>query len=93
MSSTDPRQITTQDGVRLTSGDRAFNYYDHKPGVIGRVDDRPQPDTTRGQSTSTPMEEWSNHWFDFHHDDGTRTSLDGSRVCSEGLARSRGWIA
>ena len=26
--------ITTEDGIVLQVGDRAFNYYDHKPGTI-----------------------------------------------------------
>jgi hypothetical protein len=85
--------ITTADGVRLAAGDRAFNYYDMKPGVVGRIDERAQPDTMAGQDSSTPVAEWSNHWFEFLHDDGTSASLDGSRVCSEGHARSRGWVA
>jgi hypothetical protein len=86
------RRVTTTDGVVVSEGDRAFNYYDHKPGAVGRVDDRPQPDTLRGQDSSTPAGEWSNHWFRFEHDDGTSTHLDGSRVCSEEHARRQGWI-
>ena len=34
----EPGTIKTEDGVRLSSGDRAFNYYDHKPGRVGHVD-------------------------------------------------------
>lgn len=25
--------------IHLAEGDRAFNYYDRKPGVIGKIDD------------------------------------------------------
>lgn len=85
--------IRTQDGVQLKAGDRAFNYYDHKPGVIVRIDERAQPDTMAGQDSSTPVAEWSNHWFEFRHDDGTSCSLDGSRVCSEAMARRKGWLS
>jgi hypothetical protein len=84
--------IVTADGVEVSEGDQAFNYYDHKPGRIGRIDERPQPDTLKGQDSSTPMEEWSNHWFTFLHDDGSRTSLDGSRICSVQHAQAKGWI-
>ncbi len=83
--------IRTSDGKTLGEGDRAFNYYDHKPGRIGRIDAHAQPDTMTGQTCSTPIEEWSNHWFDFQHDDGTSCSLDGSRICSIELAIARGW--
>lgn len=84
--------IITADGVELTEGDRAFNYYDHKAGVIQHIDAHPQPDTLKGQNTSTPMNEWSNHWFTFLHDDGSRTSLDGSRICSIEHATQKGWL-
>lgn len=30
--------IRTEDGMVLAPGDRAFNYYDMKPGRIGRMD-------------------------------------------------------
>jgi hypothetical protein len=85
-------RVTTQDGVEVGEGDRAFNYYDHKPGTIGRVENRAQPDTMKGQSSATPVAEWSNYWFDFRHDDGTRATLDGSRICSEALAKRKGWV-
>lgn len=85
------RQITTEDKVVVTEGDRAFNYYDHKWGVIGKIDDWAQPDTMAGQNSSTPVEEWTNHWFHFNHDDGTSTTLDGSRICSAAFAERKGW--
>jgi hypothetical protein len=86
------RVIVTEDKVSLQSGDRAFNYYDMRPGVIGKISDRAQPDTMKGQNSSTPIEEWSNYWFDFQHDDGTSALLDGSRICSTRYAKNRGWL-
>lgn len=84
--------ITTQDGILLHEGDRAYNYYDMKPGTIGRVDSYAQPDTMKGQNSSTPVAEWNNFWFDFLEDDGHTTSLDGSRICSLAFAARKGWI-
>ncbi len=81
--------IRTADGITLQQGDRAYNHYDMKPGTIGRVDLRPQPDTMKGQDSSTPIEEWDNYWFDFLHDDGSRALLDGSRILSTEGARRR----
>lgn len=92
-TTTQTTTITTQDGLDLSAGDRAFNYYDHLAGTIEKIDDRAQPDTMAGQSSATPQAEWSNHWFDFRHDNGSRTSLDGSRICSIAYATRRGWIA
>lgn len=66
-------QVTSEDGVLLLPGNRAFNYYDRKPGKITMVD--------------------ADGWFDFEHDDGTVAYLNGERVCSEGFARARGWMA
>lgn len=64
--------IITEDKVKLQAGDRAFDYYGMKPGVIGNVD--------------------SDGWFDFTHDDGTRSILDGSRICSTEFAKRKGWV-
>lgn len=83
--------ITTSDGVTLIEHSRAFNYYDMLPGVIESIDANAQPDTMKGQDSSTPIEEWSNHWFRFRHDDGTSCHLDGSRICSLAFARRKGW--
>jgi hypothetical protein len=84
--------IVTADGAVLHEGDRAFNYYDMRIGRIGRIDSRPQPDTMKGQNSSTPIEEWSNYWFDFVSDSGGSTSLDGSRICTVECARRKGWV-
>jgi len=84
--------ITTEDKVRLVEGDRAYNYYDMRPGVIGKINDWAQPNISKGQNSSTPVEEWDNYWFDFQHDDGTRALLDGSRICSIGYATRKGWV-
>lgn len=87
-----PQTITTEDNVLLVEGDRAFNYYDMRAGYIGKINDRAQPDPKKGQNSSTPIEAWSNYWFEFHHDDGSRTLLDGSRICSIRYASRRGWL-
>jgi hypothetical protein len=63
---------TTEDGIVLSEGDRAYNYYDMKAGRIGKLaGNMPDP------------------WFYFHHDDGTRTTLNGQRICSIEFARRR----
>ena len=67
--------ITTEDGAKLAEGDRAYNYYDMKPGTI-----------RRGRTTADP-----DPWFDFDHDDGTRALLNGVRICSLEGARRRGF--
>ena len=74
--------IITADKKILHEGDRAFNYYDCKWGVIGEIDPRPQPDTSIGQTSDTPKDQWRAYWFDFIQDDGTRTYLDGSRIAT-----------
>lgn len=84
--------IRTEDGRTLATGDRAFNYYDMKAGVIGAMDAYAQPDTLKGQNSSTPVELWSNYWFEFNEDDGRRTHLDGSRICTIEYAQRRGWL-
>lgn len=38
MPETEHRKVRTEDGKLLFSGDRAFNYYDMLPGVIGPID-------------------------------------------------------
>jgi hypothetical protein len=77
-----PVKIVTEDGVEVKVGDRVFNYYDGKWGVIEKVDTHPQPETRIGQNSSTPVEEWENYWFTLLHDDGTRASLDGMRIAT-----------
>jgi hypothetical protein len=84
-------KIRTADGVELDEGASAFNYYDMRAGVIGRIDSTPQPDTMKGQNSSTPIDQWSNYWFDFCHEDGSRSSLDGSRIITLETARRKGW--
>lgn len=67
--------ITTEDGVVVHEGDRVYNYYDMKPGVIVPNSITMAPDA----------------WFDVQHDDGTRTLLNGARICSIEYARKRGF--
>ncbi len=90
------QDITTADGRVLHQGDRAFNFYDMKPGTIGYVSLFPQPDTTKGQGEpggpGSPRDTWTNFWFDFEEDDGGISSLDGSRICSVEQARAKGWM-
>jgi hypothetical protein len=69
--------ITTSDGFTLTTGDRAFNYYDHEAGTIGEIDQRP---------------DGGSHWFDFKQDNGCGKSLNGERICSVEYAERRGWL-
>ena len=67
--------IRTEDGTTFKEGDRAYNYYDMKPGVI-----RPNSITMAPDA-----------WFDFDHDDGTRALLNGQRICSLAHAKRMGW--
>lgn len=68
--------VKTEDGATLKEGERAYNYYDMKPGKIGRL----------SSMVSDP-----NPWFDFEHDDGTVSLLNGQRICTIGYARQRGF--
>jgi hypothetical protein len=67
--------IITEDNVSLIVGDRAYNYYDMKPGKIGRLANTADADS----------------WFHFEHDDGTTSLLNGARICSVEFARQRGF--
>lgn len=71
-----PVKIRTEDGAELQQGDRAYNYYDMRPGTIGRMN----------TSTADP-----DPWFDFEHDDGSRSLLNGARICSIAYAIRRGF--
>ena len=57
--------IKTADRRNVHEGDRVYNYYDCKWGVIGKIDSYAQSGV---------------HWFDFVADDGSRSTLDGSRI-------------
>ena len=67
--------IRTEDGVEVSEGDRVYNYYDMKPGVIVEGTVRLMPDA----------------WFDVRHDDGTTSVLNGERICSLEYAKRRGF--
>jgi hypothetical protein len=69
-------EIETADHKIVRLGDRVFNYYDGRWGTIVSIDDDPSPNTMKGQSTSTPREEWDNRWFYLDNGD----LLDGSRI-------------
>ena len=65
----------TEDGVRVSYGDRVYNYYDMKAGVI-----------VEGSMTMAP-----DPWFDVKHDDGSIAVLNGPRICSIEWAKRKGW--
>ena len=67
--------ITTEDGATVFEGDRVYDYYSMKAGVIVDCSIIHAPDV----------------WFDVLHDDGTKTVLNGQRICTMAFARSRGW--
>lgn len=53
--------LTTEDNrTPITTGQRLYDYYGCKWGVVGEIG--------------------GDGWFDFTHDDGTRTTLNGVRV-------------
>ena len=69
-------RIITEDGATVQVGDRAYNYYDMKPGRIAKLSSAfADPDP----------------WFDFEHDDGTISLLNGARICTIEFARKRGF--
>lgn len=71
--------IRTEDGVTLQQGDDAYDYYNMKPGKIGRM--------ASGADGDPP----NDPWFDFDHTDGTSCLLNGARICSVEFARRRGF--
>ena len=86
------KEIKTSSGKILKEGDRAYNYYDMEVGVIGKISNYASPDVMNGQDFNTPVEEWSNYWFEFVQDNGRIVSLDGSRICSVEFATRKGWM-
>lgn len=73
-------RYVTDDNITVQTGDRVYNYYDMRPGVIGEsngYDD--QPDSP------------NYGWFTFVGDDGRRSTLNGQRICSMAFAASEGW--
>lgn len=69
-------EYTTEDGVVLKEGDRAYNYYDMVPGKIGR----------HIAAFS------DGDWFEFERDEGVGGGTDilnGQRICSEEYAWKR----
>lgn len=63
--------VTAECGAQLREGDRAYDYYGMKPGVVGEVG--------------------NDGWFLFSHDCGSRSLLNGQRICSMLFARLRGF--
>jgi hypothetical protein len=74
----DDLKITTEDGKEVGVGDWVFNYYDGRWGRIEHINSLAEPDPKKGQNSSTPLEEWSNHWFTLDNGD----FLDGSRIAT-----------
>lgn len=68
--------VKTEDDVVLNEGDRAYDYYNMKPGKIGKLN----------STVSDP-----DPWFDFEHDDGTTCLLNGQRICTTEFAVRRGF--
>lgn len=58
-------QRITEDGFEFKDGDRLFNYYDCKWGIVVDRD---------------PAIYRDKEWFTFEHEDGTRTTLNAVRV-------------
>jgi hypothetical protein len=80
-------KILTEDGVEVGEGDRAYDYYTMKPGVVGKLEgERVDEYINRLQQGSKQP------WFTFHHDGGTTALLNGQRICSEAMARTKGWL-
>jgi hypothetical protein len=75
MERADDTPIRTEDGVIVHPGDRIYDYYSMKPGMI-----------VTGTLTHAP-----DLWFDVLHDDGTRCLLNGPRICTIEFARRRGF--
>jgi hypothetical protein len=67
--------ITSEDGKPFTDGDRVYDYYSMKPGIIVPGSECMAPDL----------------WFDVKHDDGSTVVLNGQRICSLEWARKMGW--
>lgn len=77
-------RIMTEDYVELGFGDVAYNYYDMKPGKIGRIH---EPYTRDDNETNIQTD----IWFDFEHDEGGTAMLNGARICTIAFARRRGF--
>lgn len=71
--------IKTEDGQFLMVGDRAYNYYDQQPGIIDLI----HTVYNNGENPNKDI------WFDFQHNDGSKTLLNGQRICSMKFAQQR----
>lgn len=63
--------ITTNDNVKVTVGDRVYDYYDMLCGTITKLEQTFEDDV----------------WFEFQADNGRVFSLNGDRICSLPKAR------
>lgn len=84
-----PTHLHLEDGaiVAHAVGTRVFDYYSMKVGTITRT-------ATHADRSLYPNHELDGGawWVDVTHDDGSRTMLDQSRMCSIEYARRRGWL-
>jgi hypothetical protein len=80
---TPPAVLRLADGTDVPHeiGQPIFNYYDHTAGVITRLADHAQPDT------SGMLPDGAAWWVDT-----TAGYVDGSRMCSMATAKARGWV-
>jgi hypothetical protein len=83
------KKILSEDGVTLQPGDRAYNYYDMKPGRI------PEAEPGWRWHDQSPSAQFINYnqdvWVDFQEDDGGVSLLNGQRLCSMAFAVRRGF--
>lgn len=87
-SQSPPAIIRLADGTSVPHeiGVQVYNYYDFKSGVIERLADQSEPDT------SGLLLDGLAWWVGVRHDDGSHAYLDGSRMCSIEFATKKGWI-
>lgn len=78
------QRIRTEDGVIVKAGERVYNYYDMKPGIIQRISDP----MSRGREDE-PIDINRDIWFYFRPDKGQDTILNGERICSMAYAKRR----
>lgn len=74
-------RIMTEDHVELGFGDKAYDYYNMKPGKIGRI----HAPYGNGEDLNQDI------WFDFEHDEGGSAMLNGQRICTLRFAERRGF--
>jgi len=76
-------ELADHEWVPLKLGQRVYNYYDMKPGTIGKLPTYAQPFTGGPAGPA-----W---WCEIVHDDYSTSSLDGSRLCTIKTAIRKGY--